>query len=58
MAQNKYDKALEILKSTKDSLKAVDPPDVLTTTLLGITYNNLGCYYKRVHRPNVALNYL
>jgi len=30
----------------------------MTVTLLGITYNNLGCYYKKRNKPNVALKYL
>ena len=27
-------------------------------SLLGITFNNIGCYYKRDNKPKVALKYL
>ena len=29
-----------------------------TYTILGITLNNIGCYYKKDNKPNVALKYL
>ena len=54
---NDFQGALRILKETEQSIKQGETND-MTVTLLGITYNNLGCYYKKRNKPNVALKYL
>ena len=54
---DQFDTALGLLKKAEDHLPQVrDFPNHLK--LEAITLNNLGCFYKRIHRPAVALHYL
>lgn len=63
-----YKESLELLKKAEklisDELKNA-PKDQRVNQLAGITFNNIGCYYKkyrngrlRTNKPKVALNYL
>lgn len=54
---NDFSGALKLLKETESSIKTGETTN-MTITLLGITYNNLGCYYKKRNKPNVALRYI
>ena len=54
-------KALKFLQDAESFLLSEDPeitdlPNRLS--LLGVTFNNLACYYKSIKQPNVALFYL
>jgi tetratricopeptide (TPR) repeat protein len=51
--------SLALLKKAEDILGS-DENDVIPTRLklMGITLNNLGCYYKKHRQPKVALSYL
>lgn len=52
-----FDEAFSLLRRAEDMLKYPDDtPGKLR--LLAITLNNLGCFYKRSTKPNVALRYL
>lgn len=52
-----FDTALGLLKKAEDHLAQVrEFPN--HRKLEAITLNNLGCFYKRIHRPAVALHYL
>ena len=52
-----YKTAVDLLKKAEDALKkGVGNTEKLS--LLGITYNNFGCYYKERNKPKVALTYL
>lgn len=47
------------VKTLKDAQYVLNnQPGPLNLKLLGITLNNFGCFYKRIHKPNVALKYL
>ena len=52
-----YSEALSLLHQAESLLRS-SPPSPTSSRLLGITLNNLGCYYKRRKQPNVALRYL
>lgn len=52
-----FNNALTMLKKSEQILdEQEDNPDV--NSLRAITLNNLGCFYKRTGKPNVALSYL
>lgn len=52
-----FEEAFSLLRRAEDMLKYPDEtPGKLR--LLAITLNNLGCFYKRSSKPNVALRYL
>ena len=52
-----FEEAFSLLRRAEDMLKYPDDtPGKLR--LLAITLNNLGCFYKRSAKPNVALRYL
>ena len=54
---DQFDTALGLLKKAEDHLGQVrEFPN--HRKLEAITLNNLGCFYKRIHRPAVALHYL
>jgi tetratricopeptide (TPR) repeat protein len=47
------------IKTLKDAEKVLlRLPKLKTSKLFGITFNNFGCFYKRMNKPNVALKYL
>src|SRR5574343_1533119 len=47
------------VKTLKDAHHVLNnQPGPQNLKLLGITLNNFGCFYKRIHKPNVALKYL
>ena len=47
------------VKTLKDAQYVLNnQPGPQNLKLLGITLNNFGCFYKRIHKPNVALKYL
>ena len=52
-----YSNSLSLLKECLVILKSLSPCD-LKPKLEGITLNNLGCFYKRVQNPKLALKYL
>ena len=52
-----FSEALALLHQA-ESLLRTSVPTTTSARLLGITLNNLGCYYKRRKQPNVALRYL
>jgi tetratricopeptide (TPR) repeat protein len=61
LSSDSFNECKEFLKRAIDLLKSADPtvhalPNRLK--LLGLTYNNLACYFKRLRHPNVALGYL
>jgi len=61
LKQEKYREALSLLNKALEQLNAPDKhlqnwPNRLS--LLGITLNNFGCFYKKKGQPNVALFYL
>ncbi|EAR93967.2 tetratricopeptide repeat protein (macronuclear) [Tetrahymena thermophila SB210] len=52
---------LELLKKCEKLLLSEynkSQQNFVINKLLAITYNNLGCYYRKDEKPNVALNYL
>ncbi|KAL4512779.1 hypothetical protein ABPG72_017464 [Tetrahymena utriculariae] len=52
---------LELLKKCEKLLLCEynkSQQNFIINKLLAITYNNLGCYYRKDEKPNVALNYL
>ena len=57
LRESDYSKSLEILKEALYILTRLQESQ-LKYRLLGVTQNNLGCYYKRARLPKVALVYL
>ena len=63
MSQEKYDKARKSLRlcelltnDTSSTTKALTLDE--RKKLYALTMNNLGCYYKKLAKPNVALKYM
>ena len=54
-----YRDSLSLLKKAEETLNS-DENEIIPNRLklMGITLNNLGCYYKKHRQPKVALNYL
>ena len=54
-----YKDSLSLLKKAEEILNS-DENDIIPNRLklMGITLNNLGCYYKKRRQPKVALNFL
>lgn len=45
-----------MLVCASEENKLIDSQD--RKRLFALTMNNLGCYYKKIHKPNVALKYM
>ncbi|OMJ93363.1 hypothetical protein SteCoe_3719 [Stentor coeruleus] len=56
LKENKLQDAFRMLQKAEEMLKFPDGNDF--TKLLAITNNNLGCYYKRIQKLPLALEYL
>lgn len=57
LRDQQFSKALQSLKKATKAIEGVGQPEK-RLKLEGITLNNLGCFYKRTKKPNVALRYL
>jgi tetratricopeptide (TPR) repeat protein len=57
---NNFSECLSLLKNGEKILISEDQviPTAKRNKLLSLTLNNLGCYYKKMEKPNVALQYL
>jgi hypothetical protein len=51
-----FDSARVLLKNAEEILAS--EMSAVSTSLHAITLNNLGCYYKRLGNPQLALDYL
>ena len=67
LSQNNFDSSFKLLKNCEKILENNEHKlnDVQRIKLLSITFNNLGCYYRkyfyvtcRLSKPNVSLYYL
>lgn len=60
LATNHFDHCFKLLKNAEKLLLSNDHKMTPETRnmLLSLTFNNMGCYYKRQDKPNVALFYL
>ncbi|OMJ86557.1 hypothetical protein SteCoe_11911 [Stentor coeruleus] len=56
LKEENFTLALKTLKDADQMLSTLDPNSNLK--LQAITLNNFGCFYKRINKPNVALNFL
>lgn len=54
LRENRINEAINYLKQAESSLDA----EFLNPKIVAITYNNLGCFYKKVQQPEIALKYL
>ena len=62
LSQGDFKQAYMKLKYAERVIQAVEVPSEMHQSdhekLYSLTINNLGCYYKKVFKPNVALKYL
>ena len=60
LREDDFKEALALLKKAEALLNSLEEGENAQKRLklLGITYNNFGCFYKRKKQPNVALYYL
>ena len=60
LREDDFKEALVLLKKAEAMLNSPDSGEDshIRLKLLGITFNNFGCFYKRKKQPNVALYYL
>lgn len=56
LREEKYSESFRLLQKAEELLKYPDGTD--PSKLLGITYNNLGCFYKKTEKYSLALRYL
>jgi tetratricopeptide (TPR) repeat protein len=56
LREENYSEALRLLQKAEELLKYPDGND--SSKLLGITYNNFGCFYKKYQKYSMALKYL
>lgn len=60
LATNQFHQCFKLLKNAEKLLLSQDhqmTPEA-RNRLLSLTFNNMGCYYKKQEKPNVALFYL
>lgn len=55
LREDKFSESLRLLQKAEELLKYPDGTD--PSKLLAITYNNLGCYYKKTQKYQIALKY-
>ena len=62
LSSGKFKEAFRFLSGAEKLLRVAESPDIIhqedQMKLLALTCNNLGCYYKRGFKPNVALRYM
>ena len=62
LGSGQYFDSFRNLNAAERLLRVADHPDIISQEdhkkLMALTYNNLGCYYKRSLKPNVALRYM
>lgn len=57
LRDKQFNPALKLLQEALKTLDKIESPEK-KLKLQGITFNNLGCFYKQSKMPNVALQYL
>jgi hypothetical protein len=62
LSNAEFKRTLTHLKAAEKLVRIFDGPTRIHKSdkheLIALTLNNLGCYYKRAKKPNVALNYM
>ena len=61
LRKNQYASSYNLLKQAEAILRVNSKSNLAVSEynrLYSLTMNNLGCYYKKINKPNVALNYL
>ena len=56
LCSNNYSECYRLLKKAEEIIRSPSYPT--NSKLSAVTWNNLGCYYKRINSFELALNYL